>query len=69
MATITHVLVASDPQSPPVDDGDWNANHTFVTAAGGVVLGREVGAGAGAVTEVKMLTRGIINMMSLGAVM
>lgn len=25
--TITHATVASDPQVPLLDDGDWNANH------------------------------------------
>ena len=27
--TITHATVASDPQSPLLDEGDWNANHTI----------------------------------------
>jgi hypothetical protein len=26
---ITHATVASDPQSPLLDEGDWNANHTI----------------------------------------
>jgi hypothetical protein len=27
---ITHSTVASDPQTPLLDDGDWNAEHTIV---------------------------------------
>lgn len=27
---ITHATVASDPQSPLLDDNDWNANHVAV---------------------------------------
>src|SRR5262245_44466946 len=30
----------------------WNAEHNFITAADGVVLGRAAGAGPGAVTEI-----------------
>ncbi len=27
---ITHATVAGDPQTPLLDDGDWNAEHTIV---------------------------------------
>lgn len=42
---VTHATVASDPQSPLLDEGDWNAAHTVtVRTAAGVPAGAPSGS-------------------------
>lgn len=57
MVSLKHAFVsakADGGDSTLVKPSAWDAEHNFVTAADGVILGRSAGAGAGAVQELPM---------------
>jgi microcystin-dependent protein len=57
MVSLKHAFVsakADGGDSTLVKPSAWDAEHNFVTATDGVILGRSAGAGAGAVQELPM---------------